>query len=72
MDMNMNQTVGGITGGGAGQREIKGGKWDNCKSIINITYLKKNQKNPTMKSKTATCMNSHVYEQSGATWALCP
>ena len=28
--------------GGAGQREIKEGKWDNCNSIINkIYFLKK-------------------------------
>ena len=27
--------------GGAGWSGIKGGKWDNCNSIINKTYLKK-------------------------------
>ena len=27
--------------GCAGQRRIKGGKWDNCSSIINKMYLKK-------------------------------
>ena len=26
--------------GYAGQRAIKGGKWDNCNSIINKIYLK--------------------------------
>ena len=26
---------------GAGQRGIKGGKWDNCNSIINKIYFKK-------------------------------
>ena len=28
--------VGGV---GAGQRGIKGGKWDNCNSIINKIYI---------------------------------
>ena len=27
--------------GCAGQRRIKGGKWDNCNSIINEIYFKK-------------------------------
>ena len=27
--------------GDAGQRGIKGGKWDNCNSIINKIYFKK-------------------------------
>ena len=27
-------------GGGAGQRGIKGEKWDNCNSIINKIYFK--------------------------------
>ena len=28
--------------GCAGQREIKEGKWDNCNSIVNKIYFKKN------------------------------
>ena len=27
--------------GGAGWRGVKGGKWDNCNSIINKIYFKK-------------------------------
>ena len=37
---------GGTVGqrGCAGRRGVKGGKWDNCNSIINKIYLKKPQK----------------------------
>ena len=35
-------TVGGR--GCTGQRGIKGGKWDNCNSIINKIYFKKEKK----------------------------
>ena len=36
--------------GCAGQRGVKGGKWDNCNSIINEIYLKKKTKvhSPTL------------------------
>ena len=45
---------GGIAGGWgyAGQRGIKGGKWDNCNSIINKIYLK-NKKIKKEKKKKA-------------------
>ena len=31
--------------GGAGRRGVKGGKWDNCNSIINKIDLKNKKKN---------------------------
>ena len=31
----------GVWWGGAGRSGIKGGKWDNCNSIINKTHLKR-------------------------------
>ena len=40
--MDMNYTVGGDVGGRgwAGWSVVKGGKWDNCNSIINKYILK--------------------------------
>ena len=40
--MDMNEGEGNAGGrGSAGQRGIKGGKWNNCNSIINKIYLKR-------------------------------
>ena len=41
MDMNYR---GGMWEGGGGQGGVKGGKWDNCKSIINKYILKNDKK----------------------------
>ena len=41
MDMNYR---GGTWEGGGGRDGVKGGKWDNCNSIINKYIFKKNNK----------------------------
>ena len=40
--MDMNYRGGNVGGSGwAGRRGVKGGKWDNCNSMINKIHLKK-------------------------------
>ena len=41
MDMNSGEEGNAGGKGGAGWRGVKEGKWDNCNSIINKIYLKK-------------------------------
>ena len=67
MDMNYR---GGMWEGGGVQDEVEwGGEWDNCNSIINKIYFKKEKKgNPStllvgMQSGAATVENSMEFPQ---------
>ena len=46
-----------LKGGNAGWRGIKGGKWDNCNSIINKIYLKSFLKVHNKVKKNVYCNN---------------
>ena len=50
--------------GCAGRRGVKGGKWDNCNSIINKIYLKKENKHKRTFIKKKRNIQSHKKQGS--------